>query len=114
MPWRSKVAVFRFALRRSLGSGKSLTARVAGSTRAIAFCPPSVTQAAPRAVELTRRGGAAQRGSARLAPFARGPPAALPRGRFVAAPRVEEGGSYLLLPQPTQLGRCYRRPPCGE
>jgi hypothetical protein len=35
------------ALLRSLGSGKSFTARVAGSTRAIAFCPPSVTQAAP-------------------------------------------------------------------
>src|SRR5438132_13077373 len=59
MPWRSKVAVFRFALRRSLGSGKSLTARVAGSTRAIAFCPPSVIQAAPSGPTITPWGAAA-------------------------------------------------------
>ena len=36
-PWRSKVAVFRLASRRSLGNAKSFTSRVAGSTRAIAF-----------------------------------------------------------------------------
>src|SRR5437879_1080814 len=58
MPWRSKAAVFRFAARRSLGSGKSLTARVAGSTRAIAFCPPSVTQAAPSRPTITPWGAA--------------------------------------------------------
>src|SRR5215469_5122668 len=57
-PWRSKVAVLRLALRRSLGSGKSLTARVAESTWVIAFCPPSVTQAAPSGPTITPWGAA--------------------------------------------------------
>src|ERR1700730_18817498 len=57
-PWRSKLAVFRWALRRSLGSGKSFTARVAGSTRATAFCPPSVTHAAPSGPTITPWGAA--------------------------------------------------------
>lgn len=42
----------------TLGSGKSVTARVAGSTRAIAFCPPSVTQAVPSGPTITPWGAA--------------------------------------------------------
>ena len=53
-----EAAVLRLALRRSLGSGKSFTPRVAGSTRAIAFCPPSVTQAAPSGPTITPCGAA--------------------------------------------------------
>ena len=49
---------FRFAAGRSLGSGKSLTARVTGSTRAIAFCRPSVIQAAPSGPTITPWGAA--------------------------------------------------------
>jgi hypothetical protein len=52
------VAVLRLALRRSLGSGNSLTARVAGSTRATAFCPPSATQSAPSGPTITPWGAA--------------------------------------------------------
>src|SRR6266436_9313329 len=58
-PWRSKLAVLRLASRRSLGRGKSLTARVAGSIRAIAFCPPSVNQAALSGATITPWGAAA-------------------------------------------------------
>ena len=52
-PCRSKVAVLRLASRRSVDSENSFTARVKGSARAIAFCPPSVTQAAPSGPTIT-------------------------------------------------------------
>src|SRR6185312_893441 len=53
MPLRSKVAVFKFALSNSVGSGKTLTACVIGSTRTIAFSPPSVTHAARSGPTIT-------------------------------------------------------------
>lgn len=45
-PRLSKTAVLRLAFGRSFGSGKRVTASVFGSTRTIAFWPPSVIHAA--------------------------------------------------------------------
>jgi len=53
MPLASKVPVLRLALGNSFGSGKSFTALLAGSTRTLAFSPPSVTQAAPSGPTIT-------------------------------------------------------------
>src|SRR5262249_49640486 len=50
-PLPSKVAVLRLALRP--GSGNTFTLSSAGSTRTIAFLPPSVTQAAPSRPTIT-------------------------------------------------------------
>ena len=58
MPLRSKVAVLRLASGKFAGSGNSFTALVAGSTRAMAFCPPSVTQAARSGPTITPCGAA--------------------------------------------------------
>src|SRR5581483_4548518 len=49
----SKVAVFRFAARRLAGSGKRWISLVTGSTRTIAFRPPSVIQGAPSGPAMT-------------------------------------------------------------
>src|SRR5438067_1074122 len=51
MPFLSNVAVLRLALRP--GSGNVLTSRLAGSTRTIAFSPPSVTHGAPSGPTIT-------------------------------------------------------------
>ena len=53
MPWRSKVAVFRLASGDDAGSGKRRTRRVFGSTRTIAFSPPSVIHGAPSGPTMT-------------------------------------------------------------
>src|SRR5215213_3046537 len=47
MPLLSKAAVFKLAAARSGGSGNRWTVLVAGSTRTMAFRPPSVIQGAP-------------------------------------------------------------------
>src|SRR5262245_3664714 len=56
MPLPSKAAVLRFA--RGPGSGNDWTAKVAGSTRTIAFVPPSVTHAPPSGPIITPWGAA--------------------------------------------------------
>src|SRR2546430_13253879 len=53
MPPRSNVAVLRFAPGRSLGNGKTVISSVDGSTRTIAFSPPSVIQGAPSGPTMT-------------------------------------------------------------
>src|SRR5215510_13466249 len=53
IPRRSNVAVFRFAQPLDSGSGKRSTSSVAGSTRTMAFSPPSVTHAAPSGPTIT-------------------------------------------------------------
>ena len=52
-PSPSNAAVLRFAPGRSAGSGKTATSCVAGSTRTIAFSPPSVIQGAPSGPTMT-------------------------------------------------------------
>src|SRR6185436_6964877 len=52
-PFRSKVAVLRFAAARSGGSGNRWTSLVTGSTRTIASRPPSVIQGAPSGPTMT-------------------------------------------------------------
>src|SRR6185436_4650963 len=52
-PFRSKVAVLRFAAARSGGSGNRWTSLVTGSTRTIAFSPPSVIHGAPSGPTMT-------------------------------------------------------------
>src|SRR5215467_7497452 len=58
MPFLSNVAVLRLALANSCGSGNNFTWRVAGSTRAIAFWPPSVIHGAPSGPTITPCGAA--------------------------------------------------------
>ncbi len=53
MPFLSKAAVLRFVYAVPAGSGNFFTAFVAGSTRTMAFWPPSVTQAAPSGPTIT-------------------------------------------------------------
>src|SRR5438067_12370075 len=53
MPDVSNTGVLRLAFGNSFGSGNTLTALVFGSTRTIAFSPPSVTQAAPSGPTMT-------------------------------------------------------------
>src|SRR4051794_1380842 len=52
-PARSKTAVLRLAFALLLGRGKSCTFSVIGSTRTIAFSPPSVTHGAPSGPTMT-------------------------------------------------------------
>src|SRR2546425_1887916 len=52
-PVLSKVAVLRFAFPRPAGSGYRVTSFVLGSTRTIAFWPPSVIQGAPSGPTMT-------------------------------------------------------------
>ena len=58
MPPLSKVAVLRFAFSKPFGSGNSFTSWLFGSTRAIAFSPLSVIQAAPSGPAITPCGDA--------------------------------------------------------
>src|SRR4051812_41351104 len=53
MPRVSNAAVLRLAFGRLAGSGKRLTSEVVGSTRRMAFRPPSVTHAAPSGPTIT-------------------------------------------------------------
>src|SRR3954447_7833867 len=52
-PVRSKTAVLRLAFALLVGKGKSCTFSVIGSTRTIAFSPPSVTHGAPSGPTMT-------------------------------------------------------------
>src|SRR5205823_8179437 len=52
-PPRSNVAVLRFAPGLFLGNGKTLISCVDGSTRKMAFSPPSVIQGAPSGPTMT-------------------------------------------------------------
>ena len=52
-PLPSKAAVLRLAAAREAGSGQAFTSLLMGSTRTMAFCPPSVTQAAPSGPTIT-------------------------------------------------------------
>src|SRR5438094_9185741 len=52
-PPRSNVAVLRFAPGLFLGNGKTLISSLPGSTRTIAFNPPSVIQGAPSGPTMT-------------------------------------------------------------
>src|SRR3954447_16343191 len=70
-PPRSKVAVLRFTSGRFAGSGNRRTRSVRGSTRTIAFSPPSVTHGAPSGPTITPCGGRA--GAERDHPAAPGP-----------------------------------------
>ena len=58
VPRPSKTPVLRLALAKRSGSCQSCTRWSRGSTRAIAFCPPSVTQAAPSGPRMTPCGAA--------------------------------------------------------
>src|SRR5215218_2951859 len=74
MPLRSNVAVFRLAAARSGGSGNRSTALVAGSTRTMAFRPPSVIHGAPSGPTITpcgaERSPARARATWRVSPVA--------------------------------------------
>src|SRR6267143_1509081 len=52
-PLLSKIAVLRLAYPLPSGSGQAFTWRVFGSTRTIAFWPPSVSHGAPSAPAIT-------------------------------------------------------------
>src|SRR6266581_7330897 len=52
-PFRSKVAVLRLVYPLPSGSGQAFTWRVFGSTRTIAFWPPSVSHGAPSSPAIT-------------------------------------------------------------
>src|SRR5882762_5192644 len=52
-PFRSKIAVLRLVYPLPSGSGQAFTWRVFGSTRTIAFWPPSVSHGAPSAPATT-------------------------------------------------------------
>ncbi len=68
-PSPSNAAVFRLAFGADAGSGKALTASVAGSTRRIALRPPSVIQGAPSGPTITPCGAEpGPRGISRTAP----------------------------------------------
>jgi hypothetical protein len=58
MPFWSNAMVLRLAPGKSFGRGKSLTSLLLASTRAIAFCPPSVSQALPSGPMMTPWGAA--------------------------------------------------------
>src|SRR2546426_6623953 len=52
-PFLSKIAVLRLVYPLPSGSGQAFTWRVFGSTRTIAFWPPSVSHGAPSAPAIT-------------------------------------------------------------
>src|SRR5215213_1379511 len=74
MPLLSKAAVFKLAAGRPGGSGNRWTSLVKGSTRTMAFRPPSVIQGAPSGPTITpcgaERSPARPRATWRVSPVA--------------------------------------------
>ena len=121
----SNVAVLRFALPVEAGSRKPLKADVPGSTRTIAFSPPSVTQAAPSGPTMTPCGAEpSPSGISVVCPGRRVEPSE-PAGVLGRVPdrpvgggrdvvRVRSGGNRVLVDAEAdggRRGRSAQRPP---